>query len=321
MSTIAWPTIIERLGKATGHTPRGTSDSVSSRCPAHQDKNPSLSARLCPDGRILLYCFSGCPVEDVVARLGLEMRNLMPDDLGTRRKATPRAVKVDLPPVLPGDLSVGTEEDRRQLAQLRNLNIESVQIAVERGLLRFGTYKGARCWFIMDGTMVNVQARQLDGNMFGDLKALTLRHSKASWPIGVKAVLPHQSIALVEGGPDLLAALSLARAEKLDHLVAPVAMLGASHNIPDNALSFFKGKRVRIFPHLDDAGRKAAVVWERQLRHAGAEVRCISLGNIRMGDGQQAKDLNDVCRVHPDDFNKDRSLWHLFDYAREATHD
>lgn len=320
MSTQAWPILIDRLGKATGHAPRGTPDSVSSRCPAHHDKNPSMSARLCPDGRILLYCFSGCAVKDIVASLGLEMLDLMPDDLGTRRKATPRPAKVDTPLVLPSDLSVGTGEDRRQLAQLRNLNVEAVQIAVDRGLIRFGTYKGARCWFILDGTMVNVQARQLDGNKFGDLKALTLRNSKASWPIGIKAVLPHQSIALVEGGPDLLAALTLARAEKVDHLVAPVAMLGASHNIPDNALPFFKGKRVRIFPHLDDAGRKAAVVWERQLCHAGAEVRCISLANIPMENGQPAKDLNDVCRAHPDNFNTDRSLCHLFDFAREVAH-
>ena len=168
MSTQAWPILIDRLGRATGHTPCGISNTVACRCPAHGDTNPSLSAKLCQDGRILLYCFSGCAVEDIVARLGLEMRDLMPDDLGTRRKATPRPATVDTPPVLPGDLSVGTGEDRRQLAQLRNLNVEAVQIAVDRGLIRFGTYKGARCWFILDGTMVNVQARQLDGNKFGD---------------------------------------------------------------------------------------------------------------------------------------------------------
>lgn len=318
MSTASWNTLLDRLGETTGRRPRGTADTVACRCPAHPDKNPSLSARLCPDGRILLRCFAGCSVESIAASVGMEMKDLMPDDTGTGSKAPVRRVRSDKLPILPDDLCEGTEADRQKLSRLRNLNIESVHIAVERGLIRFGTYKGARCWFITDGTLRNVQARRLDGERFGDLKALTLRDSRASWPIGIMAVQAHQSIALVEGGPDLLAALSLAWAEGSEQLVAPVAMLGAAHSIPDDALSLFRGKRVRIFPHLDEAGQKAAPRWEQQLAAAGATVRCISLKNIRTADGTPAKDLNDVCRVHPDDFERDRSLWNLFEFAREV---
>ena len=48
------------------------------RCPAHPDRRPSLSIREGRDGRVLLYCFAGCPTSDVVAALGLTMRDLFP---------------------------------------------------------------------------------------------------------------------------------------------------------------------------------------------------------------------------------------------------
>ena len=47
-------------------------------CPAHDDHNPSLSISQGDDGRVLLHCHAGCPVEKVVAALGLTMADLMP---------------------------------------------------------------------------------------------------------------------------------------------------------------------------------------------------------------------------------------------------
>jgi hypothetical protein len=122
-------------------------------------------------------------------------------------------------------------------------------------------------------------------------------------------------VALVEGAPDLLAALHFALAEgRRDH-VAAVAMLGASLAIPDDALPLFTGKRVRIFPHLDDAGQDAAARWERELVDAGAEVDCFSLANVRKVDGSAVKDLNDLAFLNADDFEEDRALWRLFDFV------
>jgi hypothetical protein len=44
-------------------------------CPAHSDKNPSLSIR--EDNRkILLHCFAGCSGEAICAAAGIEMRDL-----------------------------------------------------------------------------------------------------------------------------------------------------------------------------------------------------------------------------------------------------
>lgn len=47
-------------------------------CPAHQDRSPSLSIRETSDGTVLLHCFAGCPSKDVIAAIGLELKDLFP---------------------------------------------------------------------------------------------------------------------------------------------------------------------------------------------------------------------------------------------------
>ncbi len=47
-------------------------------CPAHDDKNPSLSVRENPDGAVLLRCFAGCEVAAIVGAIGLQLHELFP---------------------------------------------------------------------------------------------------------------------------------------------------------------------------------------------------------------------------------------------------
>ena len=49
------------------------------RCPAHDDKSPSLAIKDCDDGRILLHCFAGCEAEDVLASIGLTFTDTRPN--------------------------------------------------------------------------------------------------------------------------------------------------------------------------------------------------------------------------------------------------
>ena len=50
----------------------------SARCPSHQDSRPSLSICQNPDGAVLIHCFGGCTVTDVVAAMGMELADLYP---------------------------------------------------------------------------------------------------------------------------------------------------------------------------------------------------------------------------------------------------
>ena len=55
------------------------------RCPAHDDRSPSLSLRETDDGRILIHCYAGCGAAAVMESLGLSLRDLMPESRGDAR--------------------------------------------------------------------------------------------------------------------------------------------------------------------------------------------------------------------------------------------
>lgn len=48
-------------------------------CPAHGDKNPSLSITLSNSDTILLKCWAGCSAHEVVHAVGMEMTDLFPE--------------------------------------------------------------------------------------------------------------------------------------------------------------------------------------------------------------------------------------------------
>ena len=56
------------------------------RCPAHEDKNPSLTWRICDDGTLLVKCWVGCSAHDIVAALGLKLRDLFVNQHVDRRR-------------------------------------------------------------------------------------------------------------------------------------------------------------------------------------------------------------------------------------------
>jgi hypothetical protein len=60
------------------------------RCPAHEDRSPSLSIRELGDGRILLHDFGGCEPTAVLDSIGLRMADLFPVPLVTDGRPAPR---------------------------------------------------------------------------------------------------------------------------------------------------------------------------------------------------------------------------------------
>ncbi len=53
-----------------------------SRCPAHDDRSPSLAIKDGDDGRILIHCFAGCETEDVLSAIGMTFSDIMPERCG-----------------------------------------------------------------------------------------------------------------------------------------------------------------------------------------------------------------------------------------------
>ena len=54
-------------------------DQYAAKCPAHDDKTPSLSLRDLGD-RVLIHCFAGCEPGDVMAAVGLALSDLFAGD-------------------------------------------------------------------------------------------------------------------------------------------------------------------------------------------------------------------------------------------------
>lgn len=78
MSAIPTPAVrrvLEALERC-GCEPKPNGRGWIARCPAHEDRNPSLSIGVGDDGRALLNCHAGCSTPAVVGAVGLEERDL-----------------------------------------------------------------------------------------------------------------------------------------------------------------------------------------------------------------------------------------------------
>lgn len=306
----------------------------SCKCPFHEDRSPSFAIY---GGHRRWKCFSGCGQGDAIAflqRAGngnpretlrefVRLAGLDPGRPAASAWLGPTVRKPATAPTRPAAagwpaMTRGTATDRGRLARLRKVSREAVGAAVDRGLIAFGEWRRQPVWFVRDRSQRVAQARRLDGEFWQTrespacFKAQTLPGGCASWPVGLLESEGFDLIALCEGGPDLLAAFHFAWHEGREQEVAPVAMLGASARIHTDALPRFRGRRVRIFPHCDPAGHKAAREWTHQLREAGAVVDAFDLSNLRRTDGSPLKDLNDLTQLDPDAFQPDCNLLNLF---------
>jgi hypothetical protein len=82
--TVAPSGALEQVLERLDHVKRNGSGWIA-RCPAHEDRKPSLAIAAGDDGRVLLTCHAGCDVELILAALGLEKRDLFqPNGNGAR---------------------------------------------------------------------------------------------------------------------------------------------------------------------------------------------------------------------------------------------
>jgi len=74
----------ESIAKALGARKAG--GTWMARCPAHDDREPSLSIGISGDGKILVHCHAGCEQKEVIA--AIQLRGLWPEN-GRRRFTRP----------------------------------------------------------------------------------------------------------------------------------------------------------------------------------------------------------------------------------------
>ena len=326
--------IVELIGRDV--LLRKTGVTFTGLCPFHQEKTPSF---VVTPARQRFKCF-GCGasgdvfgyvtltgsmsfldgVRHLAARAGIPIMGEALDAVplvafkpSARLGPTPGIERVLR---LPQDLRRCRRAELRAVADRRGLSLEGLELATGRGLLWNGTqrtrpdWQARPSWIVTDRERVNAQARKMDGTTWqhiGDKKAFTLPGSRAAWPIGAREAEEFPFVALVEGGPDLLAAHHFIAAEGRENDAAAVAMLGAGNDIPEDALLFLANKRVRIFPHVDVAGEAAAVRWNDQLERVGCTVDAFRFEGLRRADGGAVGDLNDLALVDADCYEAERA--------------
>jgi hypothetical protein len=209
------------------------------------------------------------------------------------------------------------EQSAGELATRLAVSPQAIEEAIRRGLLRFVKHRNSHCWRFGDSR--NGSIRRIDGEPFhinGDrVKAETENHGN-SWHrlIGLDDVVENNRREILltpEGSKDALAALHLAEAEATLREVGVVAALGSAVKPTRDDIEKLRGRRIRIFPDVDAAGRNAAARTAQAITKPAAEAQIFDLAGLYRDDGVSVKDLFDVTRISYDDFEANRDLWSI----------
>jgi hypothetical protein len=288
-------------------------------CPFHEERRPSCSISA---EKRLFHCFGcgahGSIIDYHALKRGISVRDAI-RELSQRLGGIEQPISRD-PVRVPGNkrgeqltplnldfLERGTNDDICQLACLRSLGVEGLTLAQNDGVLRFANLRRHRAWVITDTARVVAQARRLDGGRWEHLdeapKAWTLRGGRVSWPVNALTVPDRPKVILIEGGADLLSAYHLLWCEDR-HDITPVAMLGSGTSIHPVALPLFEARRVRIYPHTDQSGIRAAKRWNDALVPLRCIVDCYDYSNLIRSDGASVSDLNDFLLINHDEWQE-----------------
>lgn len=293
--------------------------------PLRVDKHPSFS--ISKDGKffndfatgdkgdvITFYkLYKGCSIGDAIRGLadieGLKNSPYKPFKSLERTKYA-LARKEDLKPkekpfIQPMHWSV---EKAQILCNQRGFNVDALKLAYENKCFGFGSYLNEDAWFIFDSSGNSGQARRLNGEPWQTLnspKALTLKNSDASYPIGLESVGDKPLLCIAEGSTDFLCLWHFAYCFDCEDIVAPLAMLGASQHIGKEYLAKFKNRYVLIFADNDKAGKKGLENWADALFPYARSVQYFKYPKGK-------KDLCELLDISVDEWERIRPYDNIF---------
>lgn len=251
--------VLRRL-RSRGIEPRKSGAGWSARCPAHEDRNPSLSVRTGDDGRALVFCHAGCDIREITRVLGMAPSELFSRDSGsvwTRRTCavrrpplkTHRAKKADTPTKL-----YSTCEAALGLA---TVNRSSVWL-----------YRAA------DGRLIGAVARIDRGNSGKTFRQASVNPAGDWIAKGMSSPRPLYRLPELLVGTD---AVFVVEGEKCADAVARLGLasttsVGGASNAHHSDWSPLRGRRVVVIPDADEQGARYAADVTRLVSVAGAAV-------------------------------------------------
>jgi hypothetical protein len=260
-----------------GHESKRSGAGWCCRCPAHDDRNPSLSISAGDDGRALVNCHAGCKPAAITAAVGLTVRDLFPDDPSRRNGHAPRtrpSVTVTKTPRKPARSAGIGDGDAKTFP-----TADDALAALER---RHGPRSMTWTYPDAGGDPVGLVVRW-NTPTGKDVRPVSRRADGSGWCIGGMPT-PRPLYGL----PDLLATPAGSRVwvcegEKAADAARAVGLVATTS--PHGSKSAGKadwspvaGRDVVILPDHDDAGERYADDVERLAMEAGAKsVRVVRL--------------------------------------------
>ena len=281
-----------------GHDPRKAGAGWCCRCPAHDDRNPSLSIHAGDDGRALVNCHAGCTVDAVCGSIGLRAADLFTPDPSRRNGHAPKTRRR-------GD---GDETTRKPARGGDSVTVASdatggrtfptARDAVAELERRHGPRSTTWTYHDAGGDPVGLVVRW-NTPTGKDVRPVSRKADGSGWCIGGMPT-PRPLYAL----PDLLATPAAARVfivegEKAADAARAVGLVATTS--PHGSKSASKadwspvaGRDVVILPDHDDAGERYADDVARLATAAGAKsVRVVRLVELWAGmpEGGDMADL------------------------------
>ncbi|MCS3751352.1 hypothetical protein GGQ19_002547 [Salinibacter ruber] len=248
------------------------------RCPAHNDRIPSLSISLAPEGHLLVHCHAGCPTEAVMSAVGLEMSDLYPPSASPSKKKAPKKHS-------PNPESAKPEPAKSESAQSPPSN-QNPGSKTKTG--RFGEITGTYDYYDAEGTLLYQVVR------FVPKKFRQRRpNPKGGWIWSLKGVgrvlylLPEMLEAIGEGHPILIVEgekdveTALRMRSELDassgRFFSATTAPGGAGKWRSSFSRFFKGAHVWIVPDIDEAGFDHARQVAKRLRGVAESIKVLRL--------------------------------------------
>jgi hypothetical protein len=294
---------------------RRSGDGWTAKCPAHEDKKPSLSISQ-RDGKILVHCHAGCTVESICRALRLTVSDLFLDD---RPSQTHPHAEANSKPSGSGRSEAfrGTEADVERM-QCDFANNRQVQEYVEsRGIcLRVATNLkwGAAKWEFRDeqgqwveklalavphyraGKLVGIKFRAIDGTkLFSQLLGSCLDGLYALGHLDPNGT----EVLILEGPEDVALAIS--------HGFQAVAINATEAKAPaDDVGALLRHKRIFLIGDQDVAGQRA--MNKLQLRLPAEQAIRVRMPGF--------KDVGDLWKSNPAHFSE--HLKRILRFARAS---
>lgn len=211
------------------------------RCPAHEDRQPSLSVDLSASGGIILKCFAGCEVTAIMDALGLGLSDLF-DDAPTPRSA-PVAVAASAP------VAAATNGHHANVTWFDVRDVAGTVLARHRRVDEPGKKKSMN-WWLPGASTPGLAGLKLNSLPLFDITLL------ADWPTDAP-------ILIVEGEK---AATSLVAAG-----IPALGTVTGAAGCPDvEVLTPLAGRTVILWPDNDEPGRLHMERVGRRMVEAGA---------------------------------------------------